>query len=97
MSTIAQAYRPANVVKSFEDISIVSNNNNKNFIVHPKTRYIGVTRIYLREVAFYRVSSLTYTLHLYLKESVFFDGSIDLYFSKQFEGSSYVFSGSIGL
>ena len=66
-----------------------------NFIVHHKKRYIGVTRIYLREVALYRVSSLTYTFHLYLKESVFFDGSIDLYFSKQFEGSSYFFSGSI--
>ena len=59
--------------------------------------YIGVTRICLREVALCRVSSLTYTFHLYLKESVFFDGSIDLYFSKQLEGSSYFFSGSIGL
>ena len=72
-----------------------SNDNNDNFIVHHKKRYIGVTRIYLREVALYRVSSLTYTFHLYLKESVFFDGSIDVYFSKQFEGSSYFFSWSI--
>ena len=54
-----------------------------------------VTRIYLREVALYLVSSLTYTFDLYLKESVFFDGFIDLNFSKQFEGSSYFFSGSI--
>ena len=35
------------------------------------------------------------TFHLYLKDSVFLDGSIDLYFSKQFEGSSNFFSGSI--
>ena len=62
------------------------------------TRYIGATRSYWREVAFYRVSSLTYTFHLCLKYSGFFlDGSIDLYFSKQFEGSSHFFSGSIEL
>ena len=48
------------------------------FIVHHKKRYIGVTRIYLREVALYCVGSLTYTFHLYLKKSVFFDGSIGL-------------------
>ena len=66
-------------------------------IVHHKTRYTGVTRIYLRKVALYRVSSLTNTFHLYLKESVFFDGSIDLYFSKQFGGSSNFFTAFIGL
>ena len=65
--------------------------------VHHKIRYIGATRSYWREVAFYRVSSLTYTFHLCLKDSGFFYGSIDLYFSKQLEGSSHFFSGSIEL